>query len=279
MNYFGLVVAGLILWAPIAQGEIRFGIEPRLSPEETRRAFGPLIQYLAREIGEPIHLEVPENFAGFGKGVESRRYDLIFAAPATILNHAATFEDQLNWLAVAVDRKQGASLRGLLIVKKESPFRQVGDLRGKRIAFVDRSSQGYLLLSQFLREAGMDPERDIDARFYRRLDLTMRALLDGQADAAGVGDVVLTRFRDEIDRSLVHVLASTAAVPNWTVVGLDQELSRRVSKALLALTAGSPIAGSALGTSHFGAFQEAKPHELEPIRRAVREKTGHGYPK
>jgi len=240
-----------------------------VSKAETLKAFQPLADYLSDELGEPVRIDVPDSFSGFGKALTAREYDLAFAAPATILHHTTAFDLRPHWLAVAVDRGQGASLRGIFIVQKDSTLNGIRDLKGKRIAFVDKRSQGYLLLSHLLREAGVDPMRDIQATFHNKLDLTIQALLEGQADVAGVGDVIYTKLKNKIDLSRVRVVASSRAVPNWTLVGFDQTVSVKTKQSLLSLHSGSERATSVLSASHFSAFQELDPEALKLLQRAV----------
>jgi len=264
-------VAILTMLVSVAQAEPEdifwLGIEPRGSVEETVRMFSPLATYLTRELGRPVQIDVPPDFDGFGQAIRRKQYHLAFAAPATILYNAPA--DQFEWLAVAVDRKQGASLRGLFITRHDSSLKEIGDLKGKRIAFVDPSSQGYLVLSQLLREAGIDPQRDIDAVFQQKLDRTVRAVLDSKADAAGVGDVIFSKLKGKIDFSQLRTIATSPPVPNWTVVGFDPSTNAKAKKALLALDSKSTTAVGALGASHFAGFQEPASGEFDLVRRAV----------
>jgi len=251
----------------ITDEPIRLGIEPRGSVEETVRMFTPLADYLSREMGRPVHIDVPENFDGFGQAISRKQYHLAFAAPATILYH--TKADQFEWLAVAVDRKQGASLRGLFITQHNSPLKTIGDLKGKRIAFVDQSSQGYLVLSQLLRDAGIDPKKDIEPVFHQKLDRTVRALLENKADAAGVGDVIFSKLKGKIDFTQIRTIATSPPIPNWTMVGFDAHTNTKIQKALLQLDHQSIIASDTLGSSHFSGFQGPKPGEFDLVQRAA----------
>lgn len=243
------------------------GIEPRGSVEETVRMFNPLATYLTRELGRPVQIDVPADFNSFGQAIRRKQYQLAFAAPATILYNASA--DQFEWLAVAVDRKQGASLRGLFITRHDSSLKEISDLKGKRIAFVDPSSQGYLILSQLLRDAGIDPQRDVDAVFQQKLDRVVRAVLDNKADAAGVGDVIFSKLKGKVDFTQLRTIATSPPIPNWTVVGFDPNANARVQKALLALDSKSTTAADTLGSSHFAGFQKPASGEFDLVRRAV----------
>jgi phosphonate transport system substrate-binding protein len=262
-----------IFWALPAFSELRFGIEPRGSATETRLAFTPLAEYLAHELGETVQLVVAEDFTDYGNKLQRREFDITLAAPATILYSAPINGPELA--AVVLDRESGAALKGVFLVPKDSPIRSLTDLKGKRVAYVARSSQGYIVQSHTLRQAGIDPEKDIDALFTQRLDRAVAALIERNADAAGVGDVVFSKLRNKMDLSSLRVLASSPPTPNWVVVSLRGDKTAALKRALLKLEPGSALASAVLGKQSFIGFQSIDIEALAFLKDAVREAKSH----
>jgi phosphonate transport system substrate-binding protein len=264
--YLGLCLLAFTVSA--ARAELRFGIEPRGSAEETRSAFTPLAEYLARELDEPVRLVIADDFTDYGRRLQNREFDIAFAAPATILYSMELKGPELA--AVALDRDSGATLKGVFLVPKDSPIESLAQLKGKTIAYVAKSSQGYIVQSHTLRQAGLDPVKDVEAQFTQKLDRAVAAVLDGKADAAGVGDVVFGKLKGKMDLSSLRVLSTSPATPNWVVVSLRAGMATKLKRALLKLAPGSALAKSVMGEKYFVGFQDLDVAELGLLRAAVR---------
>lgn len=267
------VIIHLGMWllafaVPAAHAELRLGIEPRGSAEETRSAFAPLAEYLARELGEPVRLVIADDFTDYGRKLQAREFDLIFAAPATILYSMDIEGPELA--AVALDRDSGTALKGVFLVPKDSPIESLTQLKGKRIAYVAKSSQGYIVQSHTLRQAGLDPVKDVEAQFTQKLDRAVAAVLDGKADAAGVGDVVFNKLKGKMDLASLRVLSTSPATPNWVMVNLRVGKTAELKRALLKLEPGSALARPVMGDKGFVGFQDIGIGELEFLKTAVR---------
>ena len=257
----------LFFVSSVAHAELLLGIEPRGSAAETRQAFAPWAEYLAHELKEPVRLVIAGDFTDYGKRLQNREFDIAFAAPATILYSMDVTGPELA--AVALDRDSGATLKGVFLVPKDSRIESLAQLKGKRIAYVAKSSQGYIVQSHTLRLAGIDPEKDIQAQFTQKLDRAVTAVIEDKADAAGVGDVVFSKLKGKMDLSPLRVLSTSPATPNWVVVSLRPDKSSAITRALFKLEAGSALAISALGQSNFVGFQKIELKQLDYLRAAV----------
>jgi phosphonate transport system substrate-binding protein len=264
--HLGLCLLAFV--ATTARAELRFGIEPRGSAEETRAAFTRLADYLSRELNEPVRLVIADDFTDYGRKLQNREFDITFAAPATILYSMELKGPELA--AVALDRDSGATLKGVFLVPKDSPIESLAQLKGKKIAYVAKSSQGYIVQSHTLRQAGLDPAKDVEAQFTQKLDRAVAAVLDGKADAAGVGDVVFGKLKGKMDLSSLRLLSTSPATPNWVVVSLHAGKTTTLKRALLKLAPGSAPAKSVMGEKNFVGFQDIDVAELDLLKTAVR---------
>lgn len=267
MKKFYVLTIVALLMSVNAWAELRFGIEPRGSAAETRLAFTPLAEYLTRELGEPVKLMIADDFTDYGRQLQNRAYDLTFAAPATILYNMDIQDPEL--VAVTLDRDSGATLKGVFLVPKDSPIQSLAQLKGKRIAYVAKSSQGYIVQSYTLRQAGIDPVKDIQAQFTQKLDLAVATLLEGKADAAGVGDVVFSKLKGKMDLSSLRVLSTSPATPNWVVVSLRTDKTASIARALHKLEKDSAPAKAVMGEKNFVGFQNIDVGELDFLKAAV----------
>jgi phosphonate transport system substrate-binding protein len=73
--------------------------------------------------------------------------------------------------------------RSAIFTRIDFPIRDLQDVRGKRMGLVDeQSASGYRMPRAMLREAGLDPGRDVRLHLLGRHRLVVEAVLDGTLD-------------------------------------------------------------------------------------------------
>lgn len=102
-----------------------------------------------------------------------------------------------------VVRDSSKVYRGAIVVHEDAAFQTLADLRGRKVAFVDRTSTtGYLLAWRALRDT------KVDALMTGSHAAAVAAVLDARADAAATFVA---------SREGLRVLAETGSVPNEPV--------------------------------------------------------------
>ena len=174
-----------------------------------------------------------------------------------------------NLAYVKVFRRTGGRCRALamrdtdidftskIIARAESGIETVEDLRGKRVAFGSRDSgQAAILPAYFLKQLGIDPERDITAIKFD-LDVgkhgdtgtsevrVLEAVERGESDAGAIGDQYWARVLSEglVDSAKVKAIWTSPPYChcNFTVLDNgDQERFRQWTEALLAMDYNDP---------------------------------------
>lgn len=83
-----------------------------------------------------------------------------------------------------------------IIVRADSRFESLDDLRGANLAFTQpTSNSGFKAPSVLLAEAGLEAERDFQARFSGKHDNSILGVINGDYDAAAVANSVLRRMQ------------------------------------------------------------------------------------
>lgn len=125
---------------------------------------------------------------------------------------------------------------GVILTRQGSLVNNVADLRGKRIAFVDRNStSGYFYPRVLLKQAGIDPEEDIFPIFAGSHRTVVRLVTSGRVDAGACFDGAV-KLMDGAEQ-LVEV-ARTKQVPGDPVVvrpGLGVEFVAALRELLMGL--------------------------------------------
>lgn len=255
-----------------AQAEVRLGILPRLSAVELYDMFSPLALYLSKETGEKVSLVIPRDFDAFKAAARAGQIDVGFANPLIYVQLKK--ELRLDPLALASETKAGPRFRGVIIARKDSTIRSIGDLKGKRLMFVEKgSAAGYIFQMLILSSAGLDVKKDfIMLPFAKKHDVVVMAVINGAADAGGLREDDLEKTKGTVDLSQLRIVAYTDYYPNWPFFAgptLRKEFSEKLRTALLRLTPGSTRARQILGPSHLTGFVPVTDQDYDGLRQAA----------
>jgi len=271
------IVAAVVITAlsgPVnrAQAEVRLGILPRLSAVELYDMFNPLALYLSKETGEKVCLVIPRDFDAFKAAARAGQIDVGFANPLIYVQLKK--ELLLDPLALASEPKAGSRFRGVIIARKDSAIRSIGDLRGKRLVFVEKSSAaGYIFQMMTLTSAGLDVKKDfITLPFAKKHDVVVKAVFNGAADAGGLREDDLEKLKGSLDLSQIRIVAYTDYYPNWPLFAaptLRKELSEKLRQALLKLKPGSTPARRILGPAQLTGFVPVSDQDYDGLRQAA----------
>jgi len=258
--------------APV-HAQIRLAVMPRLSAVELNKMYGPLVSYLSRETGEKVVLVVPRDFEAFKSMVQSGQVELAFPNPLIYVQLRKTVA--IEALALAAEPKAGTRFRGLIIARTDSGIKNLRDLKGKRLIFVDKdSAAAYVFQMLLLSKAGVDPAKDFTRLpFAGTQDNVTRAVFNKAADAGGIREDDLEKMKEKVDLSQIQIVGYTDYFPNFPLVAcprLAKDRARRVRDALLKLRPGSADAASVLGSAKLTGFTTVADKDYDKLREAAK---------
>jgi phosphonate transport system substrate-binding protein len=136
-------------------------------------------------LGVPVQLFASRDYTGVNEGLLAGRLD---AAALGAAGYAGLFLEDPDAVEpiVTLEEEDGTQgYRSVLLVRSDSPYRTLDDLRGRTLMFTERlSTSGFLIPYYELSEQGYDP-----GRFFGRLGFSgghpqaVAAVLEGHADA------------------------------------------------------------------------------------------------
>jgi phosphonate transport system substrate-binding protein len=180
------------------------GLAPQQDPTKVYAMMQPFLQYMERELKYSFAFETAPTIQEFQQRVLEGRYDLWWGNPVTYVQANKT----VGYYAIARDTTR---IAGLLVVRKDAGIADPKDLAGKKIAFsAPDAIGGTLLVRDHLVRAGVAADA-VQVVYTGTHDSAYRALLAGQADAAG-GVPRSWNALDPADRERLTVLAKTAEV-------------------------------------------------------------------
>lgn len=276
MFFKTLSVAALLLLAGLAaaQGVLRVSAIPDEAPTELQRKFKPLGKYLAKQTGMKVEFVPVTDYAAVVEALAAKKLDLAWLGGFTFVQAKLRTNGAVIPIA---QRAEDQKFMSRFIVPADSAAQSLADLKGKTFVFGSPSStSGHLMPRYFLRQAGIDPEKDFkNIAFSGAHDATVAFVAGGKAEAgvlnASVWDkLVETRSPNALK---VKILATTPPYfdYNWTVRGdLDPRLVKKLTEAFLKLDPGNPAHKEILALQRASRFIPTRASNYDGIENAAR---------
>ncbi len=183
--------------SPGSEDVIRFAVAPVHSPEKAFASYQLFTNYLAGRLKTPVELIQRKTY--FEVNEMLRTGTIQFALVCT--GAFVIGDDDFGLDLVVVPRYLGKSeYYSFIIVRKESPIREIEDLEGKRIALSDPlSNSGYFYPMFLVRKMGKEPNRFFSQMLFTYShDSSILAVMEGIADVAAVDSLI---FDYELDHN------------------------------------------------------------------------------
>jgi len=237
-----LLAVALALAAPHPSGAspgeaLILGVHPFLPSTELVEKFGPLTSYLSRELDRAVRLEISRDYETHIERVSEGAYDFAYMGPVSYVRLVEKHGEVPLLAKLEVDGDP--TFQGVILVRKDSPLEGLGELVGKRFAFVGPSStMGFIVPRYVLKERGVSVEKLASHSFLRNHDNVALAVLVGDFDAGAVKEETFQKFAPKGARAL----AVTPQIPEHLFVASSRQSSDVIGelKAALLSIAGTP---------------------------------------
>jgi phosphonate transport system substrate-binding protein len=249
-------------------------LTPSQKPTDLLTAGEEFGRVLGRLVGMPVRVTVAADYAAVVEALRNHTADLAFTHPGGYVLASR----EAKAMIVAKNVWHGKStFTSRIFVRKDAGVRDVEELRGKTIAFVDpTSSSGYIYPMALLIQRGLVKNRDPktffrEAMFAGAHDAAMRALLNGHVDAIASFDLAREQYlKDPAERERIVFVAETQPIPEAGIAarnGLDPQLFARVRTALISIR-GPAYADLLKRLYEIDGFEPAEDREYDPVRAA-----------
>lgn len=241
--------------APMAPtlSKIVIAIQPTNTPEQLTADAKELQDFLAKRLGRPVEIVFPTTYAGV---IEALRFGHAQAAfmsawPLALAERRAGAEialAEIREVAIGQQKTEAPYYYSYWVVRPESPYTKLSDLRGKKASFPSTlSTSGYVAPLARLVELGLltrDGTREVDPkRFFGDVLLSggygqsWEALKAGQVDVTVIaGDVSENLYRDVLANT--RVIDQQGPIPSHGVAlakSLDPDSRAKLIDALMQL--------------------------------------------
>lgn len=171
-----LVLLGLCLSPAVMSAQIyKFGVVPQASGSKLAQLWTPVLVYLQEKSGVELEFATTRNIPTFEKRLQDSKYDFAYMNPYqyTAMHDAAGY----NAFARAKDKR----LQGIIVVGKNSPYRELKDLAGQELAFPSNAFAATLVPLAYFKNIGIH----VTPRYVASHDSVYRNVAKGRYAAGG----------------------------------------------------------------------------------------------
>jgi phosphonate transport system substrate-binding protein len=224
-----VLLTAAFLFSPSLWGApLSIGITPLKAASKLAEDWQPLIAEVGRRAGVELVFRTAASVPAFGERLAQGEYDIAYMNPY----HYAVYSARTGYRAMV--REQGRPLAGIIIVRKDSPYRKLADLAGRTVIFPTPLAFAASLLTQAeLQRQGVA----IDARYVQSHDSVLHGVASGGFDAGGT----IAKIIDSADpktRNDLRILARTEAYQSHPIAAhprVDAETVKKLRAAFLSL--------------------------------------------
>jgi len=237
-----------------------FGAFPNLSAKLLIETYRPVADALQKQLGRPVELYSAPDFKTFVARTRGGEYDILLTAPhlAWLARQDAGYRPLL---------KYAEPVRGLLIVKDDSPIQGIEQLRGNTLAISDPLALVVIAMLDRIQSRGLNPGVDFTTENAHTHSNAAIRVFNGAAAAAIIGSQPFRHMPPEVKAHL-RVIAETPPLSSQVFLThprLSDAEALAIKQALL--TYASTSEGRAfMEHGGFGGLAELDGRELREFR-------------
>lgn len=242
---------------------VHIGILAFRPAADVQQRWHPLVDYLNDRVSGYRFEIRAMGYAELETAIARRQVDFVFTNPGhyLLMTYRNGLSSPLATLVPMEDSRRLSRFGGVVFTRADrKDIRSIDDLRGHAIAAVTTGSLGgYQAQAMELLSAGIEIPRDAPLlETGMPHDRVVEAILDRRAEVGFVRTGILERMAAEgkLDLADIRVISprregnfplllSTRLYPEWpfaAMPGVDQDLARRVTAALLSIPQGGKVA-------------------------------------
>lgn len=265
-QYFGLF---FLAWQTLGSGVtpslaaetkvISFGVGPQQSASELAKRWTPLLQYLSEKSGYTIQFQTSKDIPTYQQTMKSGQFDIAYINPYhyTLFHKAAGYE--------VFAQEKDATLTGVVVVRKDSPYKNMADLNGKEFACpAPTAVTAAVLPMQKFKQLKVN----VTPSYVTSHDSVYRAVAKGLY-AAGGGELRTFNNMDPEIRDQLRILWSTPPLPPFVFAAhprVAQDAVKKIKGVMLQMDK-DPAAAPLLKALNFKGIAAAQDADYNVVRK------------
>ena len=252
-------LVAVVLWLSAASAwTATFGVVPQQSAQKLARKWGPICAYWSERSGLAITFATAPDIPEFERRLAAGLYDFAYMNPY----HYTVFCVRPGYEAFA--RQKEKRISGIVVVRRDSPYRDLRELAGKTLVFPSPAAFAASILTRAqFRDLGIP----IVVKYVKSHDSVYLNVSRGFYE--GGGGVVRTLLNTEPSvRDRLRVLWKTESYPPHAIAAhprVSLEDRRRLLEAMVEMN-DDPEAKPLLEAIEFKGFAPAEDREWDEVR-------------
>lgn len=238
--------------------------------EELQRTFGPFKEALEEILDLEVEFFPVSDRTIATTAMEFGQVDLVLAGPSEYAQMKSALPK-----AEALASIQRAKYNAVIIVREDSPYKTLEDIKGAKIAMKDAgSTSGHIGPSAILVEAGFDLDNDVEILLLA--DARIEAFKNGEVDVLATGIKDFDKMVEEDGEGKYRILVEGPPLPADPIVAAPhlpeefvEELKARILENREALLE-SILASGERDKYQLGGIIEAKDSDYDLMRETYR---------
>ncbi len=127
-----MLAAGLLMTLPSHAADDKtyvFGVVPQSGSTRAAKDWTPILGFLEERTGLKLRFATTRNIPTYSSRLKTAKYDFAYVSPSDYVK----YEDEDGYRAIA--RPRAVKLKGIVVVRKDSPYEKLEDLNNQSIAF------------------------------------------------------------------------------------------------------------------------------------------------
>lgn len=206
-------------------GEIyTFGIVPQTSVSRVAKEWTPILKYLEERTGKQFRFATTSSIPLFSQRLAESKYDFVYMNPTDYIK----YQDKDRYHAIV--RARDFKLKGIIVVRKDSPLEKLDELNNKDLAVPAHAFASDTLTRAALHSSGLS----VTISPMASSDAVYRAVALGHATAGGgmlrTFNSAAPEYRDQLrvlwtsEGYTAQAFAAHSRVPNEVVQAVQEAL-------------------------------------------------------
>lgn len=227
--FFWFVIFLIVANPSFAETKLKVGIVPQFTAQELRMIWDPILIKIAKESGVSFTIIGSPSIPAFEKKLMRGEFDLVYLNPY----HMVMAHDAHNYQPIV--RDIGRSLRGILVVRKDSGITNISQLQNQVLAFPAPNALGASLLMR--AELANVHGLNIKPNYVKTHSSTYLNVMLGQAKAGGGVMKTLNKQAKNIKDALRIIYKTQKVSPHPIALHprVSKDVRMKITKALLTL--------------------------------------------
>lgn len=250
----------------------------------TEARFRPLGDYFKEKFGVEMRVQQASDYAAVVQALTAGHIQLARLGGSSYAAGYIDSEGGIEPVAVPAELDGTLGYNSVLIVRSDSPYQKLEDLKGKSLAWADpNSTSGYLVPMVSLRSKGIEPKEFFgETVFSGGHEQSVIGVLNGTLDSAftwtskddNTGQLRMMIDRDMLKREDVRVVWTSPLIPNplYAVPSdLPADMKKDLEEFFLNLHEERPELADAAASGRTSGFVVATHDMYAPVVEAVQE--------